>query len=85
MKRLFWPILCVALLVIQSKLYDHNGKERRMTLAENSYATGCLAEAYSVCSRISDVLIRGQCYEDAFVNCPKKASRFRDWLDKGPK
>jgi len=59
--------------------------KRNMEMAENAFATGCSAHAILRCRENDSVLLRGSCYEDAYVNCPIWGKAFREGIETGGK
>jgi hypothetical protein len=76
-------LLFIVALIGQAVLDNEYYRNKRMIIAEQSFATGCYIEAERGCPIIKETLVRGKCYEDAFVNCPKWAKDFRNWLENG--
>ena len=83
-ERLVWVLILLGVVLLQSKLDTRRDRERRMALAENSFATGCFVEAQHTCSIINrDVnqFAGAICMEDAFKGCPAAGQKFRAFLE----
>ena len=83
MNKLAWVLL--ALTLGMAYLDNRNFHERNMVMAENAFATGCSAHAILRCSQNDNVLLRGSCYEDAYVNCPIWGKSFREGIEAAGK
>jgi len=83
-ERLVWVLILLGVVLLQSKLDTRNDRERRMALAENSFATGCFVEAQHTCAIISkdvNLFAGALCMEEAFQKCPVAGQKFRAFLE----
>lgn len=81
MKFTYWFVAVLITSYLISYLGHRSDKKRRMDLVESTYSVGCFAEAMHSCSTIKGVFIRGNCYNEAYVNCPYWGHKFRKAME----
>lgn len=78
---LFVLVAIVALSYVDHKRF-HN---RNMDMGEQAFTYGCYVQAKHLCGKIKDDFNRSDCYDDAYVNCPKWGVSFREGLEAAGK
>lgn len=79
------PYVLLILTLLLAYIDNREFHKRNLMMAENAFATGCSAHAILRCSKNDNILLRGNCYEDAYVNCPVWGKAFKDGIEAAGK
>jgi len=63
----------------------HTDRSNSMSIAENSYESGCYQASIYVCEKYVQAPEKFTCYQEMNGLCPNGSKRFRTWLENGKK
>lgn len=72
----------IALFAYQTDQRRHRERNRRMTLVESSYQTGCLDFAKSYGLTLDNEMERARIFDTALAHCERMGTEFRRWIER---
>ena len=85
-KKLVAVSVAIAALLYSYRSYEtyqSGQKDRRMTIAQNSFETGCYFFAQTYGFGLENEIKRAQVFDLALKDCQTLAVQYREWLQRG--